>query len=181
MSFLYRCFRYLLPGWRLGWITIHDHQKCLEGLKKVLLSLATRLCGPCTVAQAALPTILHEIPSTFFSKLRKTLKENAGVATDILAHVPGITPVRTYGTMYLTVLIDLEHFDKFKSDVDFAQNLICEQSLYCFPGSMYYVDKDGGKPAFIRLVLSHSCDIILNACRRLEEFCMINVKKNIPL
>ena len=32
------------------------------------------------------------------------------------------------------ILIDLEHFPEFESDVDFTKLLVVEQSVFCLPG-----------------------------------------------
>ncbi len=42
---------YLLPGWRLGWLTIHDSHGVLAEVRAGLRNLAQKIVGPCTVIQ----------------------------------------------------------------------------------------------------------------------------------
>lgn len=61
--------RFLVPGWRLGWIIIHDRQNILrKEVRKGLLSMSTRILGPNTLIQKALPRILKETPQSFFDE-----------------------------------------------------------------------------------------------------------------
>ena len=36
----------------------------------------------------------------------------------------------------MQVLIDLEHFPEFETDVDFTRQLVVEQSVFCLPGKV---------------------------------------------
>ncbi|KAH9638725.1 hypothetical protein HF086_013997 [Spodoptera exigua] len=59
--------RFLVPGWRLGWIIIHDRNNILgKEVRKGLFSMSTRILGPSTLLQRALPRILKETPQSFF-------------------------------------------------------------------------------------------------------------------
>ncbi|CAF1046446.1 unnamed protein product [Didymodactylos carnosus] len=55
------------PGWRLGWIAIHDRH-CIfqESVKQGLINLTTVVLGPSSIIQAALPRILAETPQSYF-------------------------------------------------------------------------------------------------------------------
>ena len=51
--------------------------------------------------------------------------------------MPGLTPRKPSGAMYLMVGLDLNRFDgSFKSDLEFVQLLIKEQSVFCLPASV---------------------------------------------
>jgi len=58
--------RYLVPGWRLGWITIHDRHGALAEVRQGLKRLSQRIIGANTLVQGALPIILRETPASFF-------------------------------------------------------------------------------------------------------------------
>merc|ERR1719402_2006438 len=74
--------RYLVPGWRLGWITIHDRQDLFlnGGVRKGLNSLSQRIIGANTIVQGALPNILTKTPDSFFQQTLQVIEENAKFA-----------------------------------------------------------------------------------------------------
>lgn len=62
--------RFLVPGWRMGWIIIHDRQNILDKeIRRGLANLATRILGPSTLIQRALPSILKYTPQSFFDEV----------------------------------------------------------------------------------------------------------------
>lgn len=62
--------RFLVPGWRMGWLIIHDRQNILgKEIRKGLCNLASKILGPNTLIQRALPTILQSTPQTFFDEV----------------------------------------------------------------------------------------------------------------
>lgn len=59
--------RYLIPGWRMGWIVIHDRNDALSvEVRKGLQSLSQRIIGSSTILQGALQQILTQTPPEFF-------------------------------------------------------------------------------------------------------------------
>lgn len=61
--------RFLAPGWRLGWVIIHDRQNIFgKEVRTGLARMSTRLLGPNTLMQKALPRILKETPQSFFDE-----------------------------------------------------------------------------------------------------------------
>lgn len=59
--------RYLVPGWRLGWIVISDVAGVLTpDLRQSLISLTQRTLGPSSLLQGALPSILQITPQSSF-------------------------------------------------------------------------------------------------------------------
>jgi len=43
--------RFLVPGWRMGWIAIHDETGAMEHIRKSLSSLSQRTIGSNTLIQ----------------------------------------------------------------------------------------------------------------------------------
>lgn len=43
--------RFLVPGWRLGWIAVHDDTRAFEYIRKSLVSLSQRIIGSNTLIQ----------------------------------------------------------------------------------------------------------------------------------
>ena len=61
-------FRWIVPGWRMGWILIQDRNEIFAAeVRQGLVSLSQRILGPNTLVQAAIPDILDKVPSTFYS------------------------------------------------------------------------------------------------------------------
>lgn len=59
--------RFLVPGWRMGWVVIHDRHDILgKQVRKGLMNFAARILGPSTLIQRALPSILRNTPQSFF-------------------------------------------------------------------------------------------------------------------
>lgn len=65
--------RFLVPGWRMGWVIVHDRNNILDDIRKGIANLSTRILGPCSILQAALPSILRNTPQSFFDNLVNTL------------------------------------------------------------------------------------------------------------
>ncbi len=79
--------RYLVPGWRLGWITVHDRHGALVNVRHGLRNLAQKIVGPCAVIQGALPDILTNTPTAFFENTAKVLSANAAIVYDTLSGI----------------------------------------------------------------------------------------------
>lgn len=59
--------RFLVPGWRMGWVIIHDRHGIFgKEIRKGLANLSQRILGPNTIVQRALPAILKYTPQSFF-------------------------------------------------------------------------------------------------------------------
>ncbi|XP_060693868.1 tyrosine aminotransferase [Hemiscyllium ocellatum] len=158
--------RWLVPGWRMGWILIHDRSNIFNReIRAGLVSLSQRILGPCTIVQGALENILNKTPEEFYDGTISFLKSNADLCFDALSMVPGLQPIRPCGAMYLMVGIDVDDFPEFESDIDFTERLIAEQSVFCLPATCFEY------PNFFRVVLTVPEGLMLEACHRIREFC----------
>uniref|UniRef100_A0A9L0J8I7 Tyrosine aminotransferase n=1 Tax=Equus asinus TaxID=9793 RepID=A0A9L0J8I7_EQUAS len=158
--------RWLVPGWRLGWILIHDRRDIFGNeIRDGLVKLSQRILGPCTIVQGALKNILRRTPQEFYHNTLSLLKSNADLCYGALAAIPGLRPVRPSGAMYLMVGIEMEHFPEFENDVEFTERLVAEQSVHCLPGTCFeYLN-------FFRVVITVPKVMMLEACSRIQEFC----------
>ena len=93
------------------------------------------------------------------------MQVNAELMYAELSHVPGLRPVRPRGAFYMMVGLELERFPDFKSEVDFVRALVEEQSVMCIPASMF------DYPAYVRIVLTQSADLLREAAARISDFC----------
>ncbi len=112
--------RFLVPGWRLGWITIHDRNGILgRQVRSGLKALSQRIIGANTLVQGALPMILKETPQHFFDATVAVVRSNAELAFERLRAVPGLRPVMPAGAMYMMVGVDRDYLPSFKVSVCF--------------------------------------------------------------
>lgn len=65
--------RFLVPGWRFGWITIHDRHDAFKEIRKGLGNLSGRILGANTIIQGALPEIFAKTPQSFFDNIVSTI------------------------------------------------------------------------------------------------------------
>ncbi|MGH0123690.1 UNVERIFIED_CONTAM: hypothetical protein FKN15_028921 [Acipenser sinensis] len=158
--------RWLVPGWRMGWILIHDRKNVFGNeIREGLVRLSQRILGPCTIVQGALEAIINKTPQEFYDNTISFLKSNSDICYTALSTVAGLRPIKPSGAMYLMVGINMEHFPEFESDVDFTEKLIAEQSVFCLPATCFEY------PNFFRIVVTVPEDMMLEACTRIKEFC----------
>ncbi|GMT05858.1 hypothetical protein PENTCL1PPCAC_28032 [Pristionchus entomophagus] len=154
--------RWLVPGWRLGWVIVHDRFNVLGDVKQGMIALSQKIVGPCALVQGALPSILRDTPQSFFDNVKDVLSANASVVYNSLRMVPGLHPVRPSGAMYMMVGIDRSVYG---DETSFVQGLIREQSVFCLPGSAF------SAPNWFRVVLTYPEEVTLEACHRITEYC----------
>lgn len=157
--------RFLVPGWRLGWIIIHDAENNLGDVRKGLVNLASRILGGSTLVQGALPALLKNTPQSYFDGLIETLHGHALLAYDAIKEIRGLKPIMPDGAMYMMIAIDTEHFPEYPTDLHFVQDLVKEESVFCLPGQCF------DYPNYIRIVLTAPEDMLREACSRIADFC----------
>ncbi|XP_046737419.1 tyrosine aminotransferase [Diprion similis] len=158
--------RFLVPGWRMGWIIIHDRQNILDKeIRKGLQCLSQRIIGSNTIVQGALPAILQNTPQKFYDDVIETLYDHSRLAYSHISKIPGLKPIMPDGAMYMMVYINLACFTEFKSDLEFVQCMLMEESVFCLPGQCF------DYPSYIRLVITVPKDMLVEACLRIQDFC----------
>lgn len=164
--------RFIMPGIRLGWLVVHDHGDALKDIRKGLSQLLGRNFGPNRSIQLALPEILTTVPQSFFDETVKKVQLHAMTAFNLLSNVPGLEPIKPSGAFYMMIKIHLEHFKKFSTDLEFIEALTEEQSVLTFPGPCFQVQ------GYFRFVLTVPLDKLIEACQRINEFCITHFDKN---
>ncbi|KAI1732184.1 aminotransferase class I and II domain-containing protein [Ditylenchus destructor] len=154
--------RYLVPGWRLGWLIVHNRYGVLTEVKKGIVALSQKIVGPNSLVQGALPRILADTPQSYFDNIKEVISKNATIVYDILSRVPGLKPLKPQGAMYMMVGFDR---DIYGEETKFMQGLITEESVYCLPGSAFNL------PNWFRLVLTYPEEVTREACERVVEYC----------
>jgi len=96
--------RFLVPGWRLGWTVVHDQANVYRGaLSTAIHKLTTRLVGPNTIIQAAIPDILNKTPQSWHDEQNQKLASAAEQFFEGLLVAPGLRPIMPSGAMYMMV------------------------------------------------------------------------------
>lgn len=163
--------RFICPGWRVGWIVIHDRQNLFKDtIKPGLLDLSSRILGPNSVTQAALPHILSETPDSYHEDIMNQLETNAEYVYQSLKNAPGLRPTMPQGAMYMLIGLNPDEFTDISDDKEFFTKLICEESISCLPASVFGIEN------FFRIVLTTPSDKTEEACQRIVEFCRRHAK-----
>ncbi|KAG0292216.1 hypothetical protein BGZ97_005658 [Linnemannia gamsii] len=158
--------KYLVPGWRVGWIFIHDRNNIFNAeVREGLNSLSQLILGSNSLIQAALPDILHKTDPAFYDETRVQLEASAKLSTDILSKVPGLKVIVPQGAMYVMISIDIAQFKDIPNDIVFTEKLLGEESVMCLPGSVFQC------PNFIRIVFTSPSEVLQEAYTRMAEFC----------
>lgn len=67
--------------------------------------------------------------------------------------------------MYMMIGIDIANFPEYEDELQFVQDLVKEQSVFCLPGKCF------DYPNYIRIVLTVPEEMIWESCIRIAEFC----------
>ncbi|KAG0258746.1 hypothetical protein DFQ27_004475 [Actinomortierella ambigua] len=158
--------KYLVPGWRVGWVSIHDRNNIFASeVREGLNSLSQLILGSNSLIQAALPDILNHTDEAFYHDTRVELEALAKLSTDILSKVPGLKVIVPQGAMYVMIAINIAEFKDIPNDIIFTEKLLGEESVMCLPGSVFQC------PNFIRIVFTSPPEVLRDAYQRMAEFC----------
>lgn len=134
--------KWLVPGWRVGWIMIHDRNGIFTEINEGLHQLAQIILGPNSLIQAAIPDILEKTPASFFEATIKQLEDNVKLSIDVVSKIDGLVPVNPQGAMYMMVGIEIEKFKDIENDVQFSAKLLAEENVVCLPGEVINTSSD---------------------------------------
>lgn len=98
--------------------------------------MSGRILGSNTLVQGAIPTIIRNTPQSFYDGLIETLHHHAKIAFKMLRKIKGLKPIMPDGAMYMMIEIEIQHFPKLGSDLNFVQGMVKEQSVFCLPGQV---------------------------------------------
>ncbi|KAJ3091615.1 hypothetical protein HK102_014101, partial [Quaeritorhiza haematococci] len=101
--------RWLVPGWRVGWILIHDRNNVFSEVRQGLLSLSQLILGANSLIQGALPAILDNVPLEFYTTTNEILE----------------------------VGIDVNKFKDIENGLQFIEKLVQEEAVLGLPGECF--------------------------------------------
>lgn len=162
--------RWLAPGWRIGWITVHDADGAFAdaGVPETLLKLCQVSLGPSAPLQAAVPEILTSAPNgcPWHTRVLEALEASAKCCVRRCKAIPGLeVAAEPEGSMYLMVRLQPGVLDINTDDVRFAGKLLEEESVAVLPGQCFCA------PGFFRVVFAAPVEVLDEAWDRIEVFC----------
>eukprot|EP00440_Ansanella_granifera_P047262 gb/GFBE01051187.1/.p1 GENE.gb/GFBE01051187.1/~~gb/GFBE01051187.1/.p1 ORF type:complete len:456 (+),score=76.19 gb/GFBE01051187.1/:1-1368(+) len=163
--------RWLAPGWRLGWITVHDADDALRGagIPEALLKLCQVSLGPSAPLQAALPAILRDTPNgcAWHTDVLAALEASARCCIRRCRAIPGLEVAsEPQGSMYFMVRLQPNVLEGIGcDDKELARKLLEEESIAVLPGQCF------SAPGYFRCVFAASVEVLEEAWDRIEAFC----------
>ncbi|XP_058100559.1 probable aminotransferase TAT2 [Magnolia sinica] len=166
--------RWLVPGWRCGWVVTNDpngilkETKIVDGIKDYLVISS----DPATFVQGAIPQILGSTREDFFNKTIDILRQTADICLERIKEIDCITyPCKPEGSMSFMVELDVSHLADILDDVDFCCKLAKEESVVILPGSSV------GFKNWLRITFATEPSSLEEGLRRLKSFCQRLAKK----
>jgi len=166
--------RWLAPGWRVGWLTVHDVDGILSkaGVQDTLLKLCQVSLGPTAPIQAAIPAILKNTSPEWYTGVLRALEESAKCCVQRCKSIPGLEVASNpQGAMYMMVRIKPGAFKNVDGDDDvaFSGKLLQEESIAVLPGQCF------NAKGYFRVVFAAPPEVLNQAWDRIEEFCKRHV------
>lgn len=160
--------RWMVPGWRLGWILISDPYGIFAKgrIVEALMKLAQLTVNTTTIVQAAVPSILQNTPAEFFEQSLRLLQDGASLCCKRIQAIPGLNcPSEPQGAMFIMVRINISIFTDLRDDIQFAAALATEESVIVLPGTAF------GTPNWMRMIFAAPVALLEEAWDRIEAFC----------
>ncbi|GFP79653.1 probable aminotransferase tat2 [Phtheirospermum japonicum] len=160
--------RWLVPGWRLGWLVTNDPDGSLKSPKFV--ERLKKYCdingGPATFIQAAVPTIIEETQQVFFIKTINILKQTSDICYEKIKEIPCMScPAKPEGSMVFMVKLNISMLKDISDDIDFCFKLAKEDSVIILPGLAV------GLKNWLRIIFAVEPSALEEALERVKSFC----------
>lgn len=165
--------QFVVPGWRVGWLMVHDPVGALAEVREGYGRLTQLIVGANTLVQAAIPKVLTPAAGSDAAAslaaadaaYMETLEENARFTYERLSRVVGLHPVEPAGAMYVMVRFDPAVLTDLADDAALVDRLLTEEAVFVLPGACF------GAPNFFRVVFAGPRDKLADAFDRIDAFC----------
>ncbi|KAJ0054558.1 hypothetical protein Pint_02304 [Pistacia integerrima] len=128
--------RWILPGWRLGWIATTDPHGILQksGIVDDINNYLNISTFPASFIEGAIPQILETLKEDFYSSILNTIKEAADIFYSKIKDIPCIAcPQKPEGSMSVMIKLNLSLLEGIRDDMDFSLKLAKEESVIVLP------------------------------------------------
>ncbi|KAF9611565.1 hypothetical protein IFM89_033569 [Coptis chinensis] len=166
--------KWIVPGWRLGWIAVNDPNGFLKEAKIVegIIGYMNISTDPATFIQAAVPRILEDTTEEFFKNTISILRESAEICYDEINEINCIyCPHKPDGSMFVMVKIDTSLLEDIIDDIDFCTKLAKEENVIVLPGIAV------GLKNWLRITFAIESPRLQDALRRMKAFCDRHAKQ----
>ncbi|XP_072980285.1 nicotianamine aminotransferase 1-like [Typha angustifolia] len=166
--------RWVVPGWRLGWIVTNDPTGILKQNKVVecLKNYLDISSDPTTFMQGAIPEIIQNTKEDFFNKTIDILRQTADICYEKLKEIDCITcPSKPEGSMFVMVKLDISRLDDIYDDMDFCCKLAKEELVIILPGCAV------GFKNWLRITFAVGPSSLEDGLERLKSFCLRHEKR----
>ncbi|KAF5458482.1 hypothetical protein F2P56_022507 [Juglans regia] len=166
--------RWLVPGWRLGWLVTCDPNGILRklGVVECIVGCIEMTSDPTTFIQGAIPHILEKSGEEFFSKTIDTLRVAACTCYDRIKEIPCIIcPNKPEGSMFVMVKLNISSLEDINDDVEFCLKLAKEESVIVLPGTAV------GMRNWLRVTFAIDLSTLEDGLERIKGFCQRHAKK----
>ncbi|KAL7588040.1 hypothetical protein Lser_V15G40548 [Lactuca serriola] len=167
--------RFIVPGWRLGWLVTHDPNGILKqhGIIESIKGYFHMSSNVPTFIQGALPDILGKREDHISSKNVNIIREAANSCYKEIIDIPGLScPSKPEGSIFIMVKLDISAFKDIKDDLDFCVKLAKEESVLILPGISV------GLKNWLRVTIAIDPSSLEDAIKRLKSFCGRHSKKS---
>ncbi|CAJ1955493.1 unnamed protein product [Sphenostylis stenocarpa] len=161
--------RWLVPGWRTGWIATCDPHGIFHktGLVKNIINYLEITTDLPTFLQAAIPEIIGKTKDDFFLKNLNILRETANIFYDLCKEIPCLTcPNKPEGAMSVLVKINFSEIKDIVDDIDFCVKLAEEESVLLLPGVTV------GLKNWVRISFAVDSSDFVESFSRIKAFCL---------
>ncbi|KAF5732575.1 hypothetical protein HS088_TW17G00105 [Tripterygium wilfordii] len=166
--------RWIVPGWRLGWLVTTDPNGILQkaGIVESIKGSLDLTADPVTFIQGAIPQILENTKVDFFSKIIGLLREGADTCWDKIKEIPCITcPNKPEGSMFVMVKLNVALLEDIDDDMDFCLKLAQEESVIVLPGIVV------GLRNWLRITFAIEPSALEDGLERMKAFYFRHAKK----
>ncbi|KZV52696.1 hypothetical protein F511_23159 [Dorcoceras hygrometricum] len=161
--------RWLVPGWRLGWIALSDPNGILKrtGITDCIKKYRNISPDSTTLIQGAIPEILEKTPKDFISNIVVLLREAAEACYSNIIEIPYLdSPQKPEGAMSTMVKLNLDMLEGIEDDMDFCLRLAKEESVLVLPGSVL------GLKNWLRISFATDVASLEEGLQRIKAFCL---------
>ncbi|RLE75135.1 MAG: alanine aminotransferase [Thermoprotei archaeon] len=155
---------YLMTGWRLGYIYVHDPTDSVgQEIYNAIVKMAmNRLCAPTPIQVAAAKALRG--PQKHIVNFTLKLKERRDAVMKIIEGSGCLSAVKPKGAFYVFPKIECK--GDWKDDKEFAYKLLIEEGVLIVPGSGFYA----GDSNHFRSVILPPVEILEEAFEKITNF-----------